>query len=215
MSGTALAQRAACGSRARRGGNTGPRAAPRSRYDGLRIAIGGGDHPGAHLGVRALRAASPCGVRDRQEAWPAARSAVGGHCRNTTPSSAASMRPLRAPTALEKSLFVSEQLALDEVLGQGRGIDVHEGPIAAWPGVVEEAGDQVLAGTQPRGSRPRRSRGSGAERTQALRLAVESDDARMLSEGTGGGCPDPVARAAGSVEGVLQAALCEDLVDGD
>ena len=111
---------------------------------------------------------------------------------------------------------MSEQFALDGILGQGRAIDVHEGPIAAWPGLVEELGHQVLtgAGLPQEQDRRGRSSGPGAERTEALRLAAELDDARVLSE-------EPQALQTlslalpGVLQGALQLALGEDLIDGE
>ena len=55
-------------------------------------------------------------------------------------------RPIpRRRRAGERALLVSEELALDQVLGDGAAIEDHEGPLAARRLVVERPGDELLS----------------------------------------------------------------------
>jgi hypothetical protein len=46
----------------------------------------------------------------------------------------------------ERALFVAEELGLDQVLGNGRAVDLDEGPFRPQAAQVQRVGDQLLAG---------------------------------------------------------------------
>src|SRR5262249_27127247 len=55
---------------------------------------------------------------------------------------------LGAARVRERSALVAEQLGLEESLGDGGAVDVHERPVGARPQAMDEAGDQALAGSR-------------------------------------------------------------------
>ena len=151
---------------------------------GAQVAVGGGDDADVDGLVRvAADAADLAASRARAAAWAGARAGSSPiSSRKTVPPSASSKAPARRPHgAGERALLVAEQLALEEVGGDGAAVDDDEGLVparalalwmasAAWllagAGLaLEEHGDvawrrRARAGRSRRAWRPRCPRAS-------------------------------------------------------
>ena len=66
--------------------------------------------------------------------------------RNSVPPSAASKRPMRAPgRAGERAGLGAEQLALQQLVGQGARVDLHERPVLPARVGLDDLGQLLLA----------------------------------------------------------------------
>src|SRR5205823_7997903 len=78
------------------------------------------------------------------------------HVANLVEKNGAAVRQLefaaaRLGGAGERALFVAEQLALDQLLRDGRAVDLDERPVGAPTVLMKRACDQLLAGAVPAG----------------------------------------------------------------
>jgi hypothetical protein len=104
--------------------------------------------------------------------------------------------PVKAPAG------VAEELALQELAGEGRAVDGHEGLVAAFSREVDRAGDELLAGAALAGDEHRGARGATpADGLEDLahpgRAADDVVDLEVRGEGL-----DEAVEAAGEVAGL-------------
>ena len=101
-------------------------------------------------GASSRRRGAPCATRARAGTSAASRSGSSPiSSRKTVPPSADSMAPARAAWAPVKApRVVTEELGVEQVLGQRRAVDDDEGPAGARRGVVDGARDELLAGAR-------------------------------------------------------------------
>ena len=104
-------------------------AEPPLPHEGLQIPVGRREEPHVHLdragSRRRARTPAPGGPGAASPEGAGGRSPISS--RKRVPPSASSKRPLRArDRAGEGALLVAEELGLQQALGQGRAVDLHE-----------------------------------------------------------------------------------------
>ncbi|MCY1516120.1 hypothetical protein D9M68_507340 [compost metagenome] len=113
----------------------------------LEILVGGGDD--AHIGLHRVVAAHAVEVAVAEHAQEA-RLQVEGHVADFVEEQRAALGLLEAAAAHglragEGAALVAEEFALEQVLGNGGGVDRHEGAVGARRVLVQRARHQLLA----------------------------------------------------------------------
>ncbi len=116
----------------------------------LEVLVGGGDD--AHVDVDLLEAADAVETAVRQYAKQS-RLQIGRHVADLVEEQRAAVGLFEAADAAvlragEGALLVAEEFRLEQLCGNGRGVDGHEGLVAAAAGAIQGARHEFLAGAR-------------------------------------------------------------------